>query len=403
MSRHKPFLIKHATVYAENSTYEDGFIAVSNGKIEAIGSAASISSSLRHKDYDIFDAQGKFAVIPGMIDVHIHGAGGADTMDATPEALETMKQVLPREGTTSFLATTITQSGESIEKALRNAAKCIRHQSAENAELLGIHLEGPFISPKRAGAQPLQFIQHPDVETFKKWQQISDNTIKLVTLAPEEKNGLELIKFLNKSNIVASIGHSDATFVQVDEAISAGAAHVTHLFNGMRGMHHREPGTAGAALTRDELYVEIIADGIHVHPEMIKLAYKSKSCKKIILITDSIRAKWLNQGTSELGGQTVTVKDGKALLPDGTLAGSILKMNTAIQNFKKFTNCSVEEIIQMTSVNPAKQLNIFDRKGSLKPGKDADLVVVDQTLDVQMTYCKGNLAYQKGKEDRKWN
>lgn len=393
MPKHKPFLIKHVTIYAEDRSYSDGFIKVSDGKIKEIGCMSNFHSDQEY--YEILDIAGKYSLLPGMIDVHIHGVSGADTMDATPDALETMKSSLPMEGTTSFLATTITQSAKVIEKALQNVAQFIPNQSQLNAEVLGVHLEGPFISPKRAGAQPTEFIIKPDIELFKRWQAFANNTIKLVTLAPEEENGQELVQFLKDSGVVASIGHSDSTSVQVNDAINAGATHVTHLFNGMSGLHHREPGTVGAALMRDELYVEIISDGIHVHPEIIQLAYKLKTSEKVILITDSLRAKCLKQGTYDLGGQAITVTDTMAFLPDGTLAGSILKMNTAMQNFKRYTNCTVEDIIQITSTNPAKQLNVFDRKGSLKPGKDADLILIDETLDVQMTFCKGHLAYKK--------
>jgi N-acetylglucosamine-6-phosphate deacetylase len=392
MRTHQPFLIKHVTVYAEDVTYTNGFIKVTNGKIEEIGKVEDLTDT---EDYEILDVAGKYSALPGMIDVHIHGVAGADTMDATPEALEIMKKQLPKEGTTSFLSTTMTQSADAIEKALYNVAQFMPNQSFDSAEILGVHLEGPFISPKRAGAQPMDYIRKPDIELFKKWQQIAKASIKLVTLAPEEENGIELVQYLKDSNVVASIGHSDANLVHVDNAVAAGATHVTHLFNGMRGLSHREPGTAGAALLREELYTEIIVDGIHVHPEMIQLAYKLKTSDRVILITDSIRAKCMKQGNYDLGGQSVTVTDNKAFLSDGTLAGSILEMKQAIQNFKEYTGCTIKDIIQITSTNPAKQLNVINRKGSIKPGKDADLILVDDHLDIHMTFCRGHLAFEK--------
>jgi N-acetylglucosamine-6-phosphate deacetylase len=204
-----------------------------------------------------------------------------------------------------------------------------------------------------------------------------------------------MVRYLKESGIIASIGHSDATYEQVVEAIEAGANHLTHLFNQMKGLHHREPGVVGAAFLHDELKAEIIADGVHVRPEMVKLAYKQKQREGLILITDSMRAKCLKNGTYDLGGQEVTVKDGKAVLEDGTLAGSILKLGQAFKNILNYTGCSIEDAIQMASVNPAKQLNIYDRKGSIAKGKDADIVILDHNREIFMTICRGEVAFHK--------
>ncbi|WP_342742411.1 N-acetylglucosamine-6-phosphate deacetylase [Paenisporosarcina indica] len=200
-----------------------------------------------------------------------------------------------------------------------------------------------------------------------------------MTVATEEENGLDFIRHLKQSGIVASIGHSNATYEEVDSAIEAGESHVTHLFNGMTGLHHREPGVVCAALVQEELKVEIIVDGIHVRPEIVNHTYKSKTSDAIILITDSMRAKCLKAGMYDLGGQKVRVSSDRATLQDGTLAGSILKMGRALQNFQTFTGCGLEDLIKMTSINPALSLNIFDRKGSVKEGKDADFVLLTTT------------------------
>jgi N-acetylglucosamine-6-phosphate deacetylase len=320
-------------------------------------------------------------------------------MDATYDALNTMAQALPKEGTTSFLATTITQSVDTIERSLINAGGYINQlQESGKAEILGIHLEGPFVNKDRAGAQPVEFIIDPNVEVFKRWNTLAKNTIKLVTLAPERPGGLEMVKYLKKHGIIASIGHSDATYHEMVEAIKAGANHVTHLFNRMRGLHHREPGVVGAALLQKELIAEIIVDGIHIVPEMVKLAFQQKGKQGIILITDSMRAKCLNNGVYDLGGQAITVKDEKALLDSGTLAGSILKFSDGVKNMLKFTGCRLEDIIEMVSVNPAKQLNVYDRKGSIALGKDADIVLLNDQNEVALTYCRGELSYRKGDE-----
>jgi N-acetylglucosamine-6-phosphate deacetylase len=332
-----------------------------------------------------------------MIDIHIHGANGADTMDATPEALSIIAKALPREGTTSFLATTMTQSDQKIEKALINVAQYVEAlQIGGTAEVIGIHLEGPFISKKRAGAQPVEFIQKPNINTFKKWQKCCNNLIKVVTLAPEEKHGTEFIRYLSEIGVIASIGHSDATYEDVIKAIDAGASQVTHVFNGMTGVHHRKPGVALAALVHDDLLVEIIVDGIHVNSAVVNHTYKSKTSDRILLITDSMRAKSLKGGHYDLGGQKVMVSKGKAVLENGALAGSVLEMGKALQNFKSFTGCNLEELVKMTSFNQAKRLNILDRKGSIKEGKDADFVLLDKDLEVLMTFCSGHLAYKRG-------
>lgn len=204
-----------------------------------------------------------------------------------------------------------------------------------------------------------------------------------------------MIRYLKERGIIASIGHTDATFQEVDEAIRAGANHLTHLYNQMRGLHHREPGVVGAAFLRKELLAEMIVDGVHVRPEMVELAYKLKGNAGLILITDSMRAKCLKNGHYDLGGQDVTVRDGKAVLADGTLAGSILKLGQAIKNIVSYTGCSLEDAIEMAAVNPAKQLKIYDRKGSITEGKDADIVILDENMDVFMTFCRGRVAFKK--------
>jgi N-acetylglucosamine-6-phosphate deacetylase len=317
-------------------------------------------------------------------------------MDATEAALHTMSTHLPQEGTTSFLATTMTQSKESIEKALKNVQLYMSDTlNNEYAEVLGAHLEGPFINPSRKGAQPEKYIEEPNIELFELWQHASGNAIKLVTVAPEMTNGVDFIKYLSEHGVTASIGHTDATYKQVEEAVHAGATQVTHLYNGMRGLHHREPGVAGAALLFSELKVELIADGIHIRPEMIQLSMNAKGTNGVLLITDSMRAKCLKNGHYELGGQSVIVENGKATLSDGTLAGSVLKMIDSVKNMKEFTNLSLFDIIKLASVNPAKQIGVFDRKGSIEPGKDADLIVLNDNLNIELTICRGKIAYEK--------
>jgi len=389
-------IVRGGRIYSEQGVLQDGWLLVERGKIVACGQGEDFP-----RDGRVLSFPRTVTIIPGMIDVHIHGSAGADVMDASKESLETMARALAREGTTAFLATTITQSREAIEKALICTADYIeRHQVADGAECLGIHLEGPFVNPKRGGAQPKDHIQNPDIHLMWEWFEKARGKIRLVTLAPELPNGFELVRLLKRIGVIASIGHSDATYEECVEAIGAGASHVTHLFNGMRGLHHREIGVAGAAFLRDELMVELIADGIHVSQEMVNIAKRQVTSDRLILITDAMRAKCLKNGTYDLGGQTVFVEDRKACLEDGTLAGSILKMNEAVRNMRQFTGADWLEIIRMTAENPAKELGVFDRKGSLAPGKDADVVVLGEDGEVLLTLCRGKMAYQKGENVR---
>ncbi|WP_377887240.1 N-acetylglucosamine-6-phosphate deacetylase [Alkalihalobacillus sp. R86527] len=387
------FVIDQITIYAENETIKNGYVKVKNGKIEAVGHSVNLT---KDSDERIFHVPEQLSLLPGMIDVHIHGVNGADTMDATPEALDTITSTLPSEGTTSFLATTITNESSTIEKALDNVGEYILNkQKPGQSEIIGVHLEGPFINKVRAGAQPFYAIQQPNIDLFKQWNKRALGTIKLVTLAPELDSGVEFVRYLSNEGVVASIGHSDATHEQVQLAVDNGATHVTHLYNGMRGLHHREPGVAGAALLLRELRTELIADGHHVRPEMIDLAYRQKTDEGIVLITDSMRAKCLKNGSYDLGGQDVIVQDGKAVLENGTLAGSVLKMNEALNNIQEFTGCSLESAIKMAAENPARQLGVYDRKGSIAVGKDADLILLDEQGEIFATFCKGVRAQTK--------
>lgn len=381
------------TVCIGEELREDHYVLIEGEKIKEVGPVSNMPTSFSG---EVLSYPKTMTIVPGFIDVHIHGAGGADAMDATPDALNKIAQHLVKEGTTAFLATTMTQSKQAIEASLKNAGEFIH--STENrigqAEIIGIHLEGPFIHPKRKGAQPEEFILLPSPSQFDEWQELAQNMIRIVTLAPDQENGIALVKHLAEHGVIASIGHSDANFQDVVAAVEAGASHVTHLFNGMRGLHHREPGTAGGALLLKELTVELIADGIHVHPKMIDLVFRLKDLDHAVLITDSMRAKWLPDGESELGGQKVFVSDGKATLEDGTLAGSILKLNQGVKHVMEFANLTLPEVVKLVTMNPAKELGLHHRKGSIEAGKDADLVVLNEKYDPILTICRGGIAFK---------
>lgn len=336
-----------------------------------------------------------YVVVPGFIDQHIHGAGGSDAMDGTLEDLKIIATSLAKEGTTAFLATTMTQSPENIENALKAVKEYIALNSDEGSQILGVHLEGPFISKDFAGAQPYEYIATPDVEVFKRYQDASGDNIRLVSLAPEEEGSSELIKYLKDNNIVASIGHSNSKYADVEKAVKAGATNLTHTYNAMKPVHHREVGTVGAAYLFNELACECICDGIHVSGPAIRLLHKNKPNDKFVLITDAMRAKHLPDGVSELGGQVVIVKNGEARLENGTLAGSVLRMNVAVKNVMNFLNLPLEEVVKYASINPAKNLGVDNLLGSIKEGKRADFVILDKDLNVVKTVRAGKVIYER--------
>ncbi|SIS40879.1 N-acetylglucosamine-6-phosphate deacetylase [Salimicrobium flavidum] len=380
---------QNVRIVQEDRTIERGSILFDEGKIIDVADAPF------HQGGTIIDGHG-LTLFPGFIDVHIHGANGHDVMDATPEALQGIADILPEEGTTSFLATTMTQSSEAIENAVSNVGT-FDQRGATGAELLGIHLEGPFISRKKAGAQPLDYIREPSISRFESFRNKSRDKIRLVTLAPEEEGADELIHHLNSHGIIASMGHTSATFEQAEKAVEEGVRHVTHLYNQMSGFHHRDPGVTGAAFTDSRLMVEMIVDYVHSKKEAVQVAYRQLTDKRTLLITDAMRAKCLPEGTYDLGGQDVTVKDQQAVLEDGTLAGSILTLAKAARLMKQNLALTDQELLSITSLNAARELGVDDRKGSIEKGKDADFVLVDDDFNVQATWCRGVVAYE-GKE-----
>lgn len=384
-------VIKNTNVYTENEIIDDGCVVMVNEKIQAVYHKDDLPQDLP-QDVTIINGMGK-NLIPGFIDGHIHGANGADVMDATESALDLIAKVLPKEGTTSFLATTITQQKESIEAALKNVANYTNKPGY--AEIVGIHLEGPFIEKSKAGAQPVEHILQPDIDLFCQWQKLANNRIKTITMAPEHDPDGTFIQFLRQAGINVSAGHTNSGFAEIKKAARHGVTQLTHLCNAMNGIHHRDIGAVGAAFQLAELRAELIADGIHLSPEMLQIVYDNMGSERLILITDAMRAKCLQPGNYELGGQPVVVSTDRALLGNGTLAGSILKMSDGVKNMLKLSHVAIENIIEMASANPAKQIGIYDTKGSIAVGKDADFLLVDDDLSIHYTICKGKIAFKE--------
>ncbi len=364
-----------------------GDVYMEDGKIIQIGQCLSRKAVQR------IDGQNHdWLLLPGYIDMHIHGSAGHDTMDASQLALHEIAQSLVQEGVTGFLATTMTQTIAKIESALVNVAQF--EQQEGEAVLLGIHVEGPFVSKIRAGAQPEEYMISPTIEQFANWQKMSCYRIKQITVAPEIEGGFTFLEALKNFNVIPSIGHSDATIEEVHQAVSLGISQATHLYNQMRPFHHRDPGVVGGVLLEDNIKVELIVDCVHSHPQAVKLAYRTKGAKGIILITDAMRAKGLQYGEYDLGGQTVYVSEKGAHLANGALAGSVLTMEQAVKNMKAITNCSLQEIVAMSSTNAAEQLQL-PMKGRIEEGFDADFVLLDQQLNVQKTICRGKVVFEK--------
>lgn len=332
-------------------------------------------------------------VLPGFVDQHIHGAGGSDGMDGTVADLEIIAKTVAAEGTTSFLATTMTQSVENITKAMQ-AVKEYREGEHDGARVVGIHLEGPFIAPAFKGAQPLEYVAKPDVDVFKAYNEASGNAIKIVSLAPEVEGSEALIAYLTENGIVSSIGHTGAKCADIEKAIAKGASNVTHTYNAQTPLHHREIGTVGSAMLFDELNCELICDTIHVSVPAMRLLVKNKPADKLSLITDAMRAKGIPDGVSELGGQVVYVKNGEARLEDGTLAGSVLRMNRAVQNMVEKVGVPFTQAVDYATINPARMVGIDGEAGSIAVGKRADFTVLNANYDVLCTVVGGKVVYK---------
>jgi N-acetylglucosamine-6-phosphate deacetylase len=316
-------------------------------------------------------------------------------MDGTENDIQIISETIAKEGTTGFLVTTMTQSPENITKALTAVKDVMQKGEFKGAEALGVHLEGPFICPKHVGAQPLEYVAKPSVEIFDEYDKASGGNIKIVTLAPEQEGGAELVEHLAKLGKVASIGHTASKYSDVELAVKAGAKNVTHTYNAQTALHHREVGVVGSAMLFDELNCELICDLIHLSGPAIRLIIKNKPHNKVTLITDAMRAKGMPDGISELGGQTVIVKNGEARLEDGTLAGSVLKMNVAVKNVVEKLGVSFTDAIDFVTRNPAENIGVLNERGTIEVGKRADFTVLDDNFDVLLTVVGGRVVYQR--------
>lgn len=369
---------------AENK--ETVSILIEDGVITEIGQIDAYAGC------DVLDAQGRIAA-PGFIDVHIQGSGGADVLDGTVEALKIISQTCARFGTTSFLATTVFKANGDNEHLLRAAEYAGREPGGAN--LIGIHLEGPFIAADKRGMIQPGCICPPSGEVLDNILDVTAGQLKMMTIAPEVEGSLEIIRRLVDSDIVASFAHSGANYEQTLAGIQAGISHVTHLFNAMSPFHHRSPGPLVAIFENEEVTAQLIADGVHIHPAVLKHVFEILGPNRIVLITDGMQAMGLPDGKYIYNGVEYESKNGAARYKDGTLIGTSLGLSELLKRLIGFTDCGLDVAIRTVTENPARVLGIEDRKGSIAAGKDADLVLLDGDLLVQTTIVGGKIVFGK--------
>ena len=358
----------------------DANVFVSGSKITEI-------SKRQPEDETVIDAKGRY-VSPGFIDDHSHGRGGSDTMYPTFDDINTITTASIKTGVTSILPTTMTMSVEDTYAAIKNVAENI--DKVDGSKILGVHMEGPFFNKKYKGAQPEEFMIEPTVENYHALTGEYDWAVKKLSLAPEREGCIPLIEYLVKEGVTVSIGHTDATYDQAVAGINAGATSGTHTYNAMTPLTHRNPGVVGAIMSHDQVYAELILDGIHVSFPAAKVLLKAKGLDKVMLITDSIEASGLPDGQYKLGNQPVYVKDNAARLKDGTLAGSILALNDAVKNAYKNLDLTIYEAVNLASYNPAKNLNLIDL-GEIAVNKTADIIMFDDDIRVDFAMVDGKI------------
>jgi len=380
-------LIVNAKIITPTAVYPRGWLLTDGKKISRIGGG----------DAPNFDGTrtidaGGLNLIPGFVDVHVHGAMGHETMDANPDGLHTMARFYAQHGVTGFLPTTWTAPREQILSALEMIAEMLGPQP-DGATILGAHLEGPYISVEKRGAQREQDVRRAHREEALSFLDIG--VIRLLALAPEYQENHWLIAECVRRGVTVSVAHTTATYQQILDAAVLGLSHSTHTYNAMTGLSHREPGTLGAVMTLPDIYCELIADNIHVHPAAMQILYAAKGADRVVLITDAIRGAGLPDGEYQIDERTVVVKDGAVGLPDGTLAGSTLTMDRALRNFIAATGEPLEKVWPTSSLNALRSLRLSAQKGTLEVGKDADLVLVDDQINVHLTVAEGQIVYQK--------
>ncbi len=372
-------------------------LKLSKGKIQGIESCGGKGSEGSKIDEKTLDAS-RFTVAAGFIDLHIQGCGGADFLDATVEAVRTIAEGAARGGCTSLLATTTISKEDRNLKEFRQLIASLKQcceETGEGARILGVHLEGPYLNEAKRGGFGPEYIRAPDLDEFRAILEISEGLLRLITIAPELEGAEAIIQEAVRRGICVSLGHSMATFDVARRAFSLGATQLTHGFNAMEPLHHREPGLIGAALLEDEVFIQVIPDGIHLHPAVLRLLVRLKGSKGLVLISDATAPCGLPEGTKIKGvGGEIMLKDGAIRLEDGTLAGSALLLNRSVERMMQFGGIDMLKAVEMASNTPATAIGIDKHTGSIEEGKNADLVVMDDDFNVKYTLCEGRIVYQ---------
>lgn len=381
-------LIDNATLITPSGTLTKGWLLLDKGRIAVIGEHHPPPAD------DYLNGRGDegWVVLPGYIDIHVHGSIGCDTMNGTPEALAALSTFFASKGVTGWLATTVTNSDAATHRALENVAAHMGKRMP-GAAVLGAHREGPYINMKAKGAQNGAFVRPADPAEYERW--LATGAIRLTTVAPEIEANRAFIRACLERGIVVSIGHTQATYEEALAAFDMGISHATHTFNAMTPLHHRKPGVVGAVLTDPRITCEIIPDLFHVHGAMVSLVAAAKGSDQVALITDAIAGAGMSDGIYDLGGQAVTVRNGEATLADGTLAGSIVTMDQAVRNARAVTGLDWTTISRMASATPARQAGYGGQKGMIRVDYDADLILLDSHGEIQITIVGGNVVYQR--------
>lgn len=377
------------SIVTPKEVIENGVALCEDGRIKAIGSSSEIEAE---PGSQIIDAAGR-VVMPGFIDTHFHGSGGDDVMANGVEGVRRISRALLKFGTTGYLATTIAARHEELMRAVE-ATIAAEEDDPFAAEILGLHIEGPYINPKFKGAQPEWGVRDPNFDECAQLLNAAAGRIKIMTIAPELPGGLEMIRTLARAGVAPSVGHSEADYDTALAAIEAGATRATHLFNAMSSVHHRKPGLAAAVLNEPGICAEMICDGVHVNPRMVALAWKAKGRDGTTLITDATAAQGVGDGVFALGDFQIQVRGPLCTLMDGvTIAGSVLTMNRAAANAIAFTGMSLIDAAHTASFAPAEVCGVADRKGSIEVGKDADFAILNPDFSVSHTIRAGVVAY----------
>ncbi|AKU79639.1 N-acetylglucosamine-6-phosphate deacetylase [Spiroplasma turonicum] len=378
-------ILKNAKIVLENNIII-GWLEIENNIIKSINEGST--------DLDGINLNENW-ILPGFIDCHVHGGYGVDFETGSLESYKLFSNKVVREGITSYVQGSVTNSLESNLMFMSEFKKFMNLNYKDGAKCLGIHLEGPFISPDKKGAHELSLLEKPNIQTLQKLIEASGNNIKIVTYAPDLQDG-SFTKYMLENNIIPSVGHTNISFSDCERDYEIGFRHITHLFNGMSGVSQYEPGLAMFSLYKDDILCEVISDGIHINPDTLKFIYKVKGPNSICIITDAMNAKGLDDGEYKLGNLEVIKKGMKvSLKSSGVLAGAGATYDHNVRTFySAIDNLSMTNLIKMTSINIAKQLNIFDKTGSIEVNKIADLVILDQNLNVKKTIVEGKILYE---------